>query len=304
MLREFRPKVLFQYTKYHNISSNTFLRDWIHSPEKAPPYNTTNTHCTMKETSSCLTIITMRRGRENEDDDDENKKKRTSSSSSGRLMRFPHHYHRKPVVPARSLLLIVHIVLFLASYSTALLIPDPVIHFSVGAVAGGAGAVAAYPFDYIKSQMQTEYGRQTYENGVDCFTTTLASNNNNVFGLYKGVGVQVLGIAPEKGIKLGVNDLLQAACTAHFGGVFVPLWAQVVSGGVAGACQVVASSPLEVLKVGLQTSDMTLGQVWRQVGGVSGLFRGAEACILRDVLFTAILFPMYAAMVHAEVPGK
>jgi solute carrier family 25 (mitochondrial aspartate/glutamate transporter), member 12/13 len=64
-----------------------------------------------------------------------------------------------------------------------------------------------------------------------------------------------------------------------------PLWGQVLSGAVAGACQVVASSPLEVMKVGLQTSGMTVDQVWNEVGGVRGLFRGPpQACILRDVL--------------------
>ena len=174
-------------------------------------------------------------------------------------------------------------------------VPDPIIHFSVGAVAGGAGAVAAYPFDYIKSQMQTEYGRETYDNGLEAFFTTV---QKNPLQLYKGVGVQVLGIAPEKGIKLGVNDLLQATSMSSLGSF--PLWAQIVSGGISGACQVIASSPLEVMKVGLQTSDMSIQEVWTKVGGASGLFRGAEACILRDVLFTAICFPLYSALVHGD----
>ena len=178
-------------------------------------------------------------------------------------------------------------------------IPDPIIHFSVGAVAGGAGAVAAYPFDYIKSQMQTEYGKETYDSGVDAFVDTVQRNPLN---LYKGVGVQVLGIAPEKGIKLGVNDVLATWFYASMGAF--PIWGQIVSGGVAGACQVVASSPLEVLKVGLQTSDMTFEQVWEEVGGIKGLFRGAEACIFRDVLFTAICFPLYTYWVGAGVSSE
>lgn len=181
----------------------------------------------------------------------------------------------------------------------ACILPDPVIHFSVGAVAGGMGAVAAYPFDYIKSQMQTEFGSQRFDNGWHAFTSTLAENPWN---LYRGVGVQVLGIAPEKGIKLGVNDVLHTSFVTSMGGF--PIWAQIISGGLAGACQVVASSPLEVLKVGLQTSDMEFEQVWKQVGGVKGLFRGAEACILRDVLFTAVCFPLYAAWVDSSMNCK
>eukprot|EP00539_Tryblionella_compressa_P008376 CAMPEP_0178762118 /NCGR_PEP_ID=MMETSP0744-20121128/16368_1 /TAXON_ID=913974 /ORGANISM="Nitzschia punctata, Strain CCMP561" /LENGTH=220 /DNA_ID=CAMNT_0020416767 /DNA_START=87 /DNA_END=749 /DNA_ORIENTATION=+ len=82
-----------------------------------------------------------------------------------------------------------------------------------------------------------------------------------------------------------------------FGGAF-PLWAQILSGGLAGACQVVASSPLEVMKVGLQTSNKTMTEVWDQVGGIPGLFRGAEACIFRDVVFTAICFPLYTYLLQ------
>lgn len=194
------------------------------------------------------------------------------------------------------------LLVFLLAFSgfddaKALVLPDPVIHFSIGAVAGGMGAFAAYPFDYIKSQMQTELGAQQYNNnGWHAFTATV---QENPFKLYRGVGVQVLGIAPEKGIKLGVNDVLHTSCVSCFGGF--PIWAQIVSGGLAGACQVVASSPLEVLKVGLQTSDMEFDQVWTQVGGFKGLFRGAEACILRDVLFTALCFPLYAALIESSM---
>ena len=152
------------------------------------------------------------------------------------------------------------IFLLVLCRSSCLVVPDPVIHFSIGAVAGGFGAVAAYPFDYVKSQMQTELGKQKYKNGWDAFSQTL---QDNPFHLYKGVGVQVLGIAPEKGIKLGVNDVLHTTFVSSLG--IFPIWGQIMSGAVAGACQVVASSPLEVLKVGLQTSDLTFPQVIQQL---------------------------------------
>jgi solute carrier family 25 aspartate/glutamate transporter 12/13 len=203
-------------------------------------------------------------------------------------------------VAPQTIVLLTSFLFFLAvPCSHSFHIPDPIIHFSCGAVAGSAGAVAAYPFDYIKSQMQTAYGREKYENGLDALVDTV---QRNPLHLYKGVGVQVLGIAPEKGIKLGVNDVLATIFYSSMGSF--PLWGQIVSGGIAGACQVVASSPLEVMKVGLQTSDMSIQQVWEEVGGVKGLFRGAEACILRDVLFTAICFPLYAYWVQADVPSE
>jgi solute carrier family 25 aspartate/glutamate transporter 12/13 len=197
---------------------------------------------------------------------------------------------RPPGLHAATLVLLLSITSTITTATSAWIIPDPIVHFSVGAVAGGAGAFAAYPLDYLKSQMQTEHGKETYQNGWDCFLDTV---RKNPLLLYKGVGVQLMGIAPEKGIKLGVNDMLATTFMTSSLGSF-PLWGQVLSGGVAGACQVVASSPLEVLKVGLQTSDKSLAQVWQQVGGVKGLFRGGQACMARDIVWTAICFPLYA----------
>lgn len=197
-------------------------------------------------------------------------------------------------------------------------VPDPVVHFGVGAVAGAAGAVAAYPFDYIKSQMQAKESssdsstagltetsnsssHRQWENGYEAFIDIVSERGP--LQLYKGVGVQVAGIAPEKGIKLGVNDVLTTAFQTANNGAF-PLWCQVISGATAGACQVLASSPLEVLKVGLQTSERDLQQVWSDIGGFGGLFRGAEACIARDVLFTAVCFPLYNYLVESDTPRK
>jgi len=177
----------------------------------------------------------------------------------------------------------------------AWVVPDPVVHFGIGAVAGGVGAFAAYPFDYIKSQLQTEYGKETWGNdGIQALKDTL--KEHGPFHLYKGLTVQLVGVAPEKAIKLGVNDIIASAFMSNYG--IFPLWGQVVSGSVAGACQVVASSPLEVLKVGLQTSDRNLATVWTEIGGIRGLFRGCGACMMRDIVFTAICFPFYHYLVQ------
>lgn len=123
-----------------------------------------------------------------------------------------------------------------------------------------------------------------------CFTI-----KENPLLIYKGVEVQVLGIAPEKGIKFGVNDFfVYSAC--HFDGYI----ANMGSNSLGWRSWCLSSRCLESSgssKVGLQTSDVTLPQVWNQVDGFNGLFRGVEACILRGSLFTAVCFPLYAASV-------
>lgn len=66
----------------------------------------------------------------------------------------------------KSILLIASF-LFLSSICTAL-VPSAavIVHTACGFVAGSAGAIAAYPIDYVKSQLQTEAGRAKYSGGL------------------------------------------------------------------------------------------------------------------------------------------
>jgi solute carrier family 25 aspartate/glutamate transporter 12/13 len=70
----------------------------------------------------------------------------------------------------------------------------------------------------------------------------------------------------------------------------------------AGASQVVFTNPLEIVKIRLQVageiaSSSKIGAltVVKELG-LFGLYKGAKACFLRDVPFSAIYFPMYAHM--------
>ena len=194
----------------------------------------------------------------------------------------------------------------IASVHALLLLPAPVVHFGIGAVAGGCGALAYQPFDYIKLQLQSASRIGAPRNGLDCLVSTLQHNPTDLF---KGVTVAVMGVAPEKAIKLGVNDILRAAWTSPAGGL--PLWCQISAGAVAGACQVIVSSPLDVLKVGLQQrSSGEVGgkqrppvvQVWNEIiakQGLGGLYQGYEVCLVRDISFTAVCMPLYASLVEA-----
>ena len=177
-------------------------------------------------------------------------------------------------------------------------IPTPLIDFAIGGIAGGVGAFAAYPLDYITAQMQS--GKSKANNGHDCLVDTL--NEGGPLLLYRGAGVQVVGVAPEKAIKLNTNDLVKSILTASSGGT-ITLGGEVMAGAIAGLCQVIATAPLETLKVALQTSDKTLAEVMEDIGGSGGLFKGAQACMARDLVFNALLFPMYCHL-RMVMPGK
>lgn len=117
-------------------------------------------------------------------------------------------------------------------------------------------------------------------------------------GLYRGLVPQLLGVAPEKAIKLTVNDLVRDKFSVE--GQQLALWSEVVAGACAGGSQVVFTNPLEIVKIRLQVAGEIAGgskiRAWSVVKdlGFFGLYKGARACLLRDVPFSAIYFPAYA----------
>ena len=115
-------------------------------------------------------------------------------------------------------------------------------HFALGSIAGAFGAFMVYPIDLVKTRMQNQrsqrVGEMLYTNSLDCAKKVY--RNEGFKGLYSGVVPQLIGVAPEKAIKLTVNDLIRG----HFsekdtGKIWWPH--EILAGGSAGACQVVSS---------------------------------------------------------------
>lgn len=114
-------------------------------------------------------------------------------------------------------------------------------HFGLGSIAGAFGAFMVYPIDLVKTRMQnqrsTRPGERLYLNSIDCFQKVI--KNEGFRGLYSGVLPQLVGVAPEKAIKLTVNDLVRGYFTDKKTG-HIETKFEVLSGGTAGACQVVS----------------------------------------------------------------
>ncbi|CAH1175666.1 unnamed protein product [Phaedon cochleariae] len=173
--------------------------------------------------------------------------------------------------------------------------------FSLGAIAGAVGATAVYPIDLVKTRMQNQragsfIGELMYRNSFDCFKKVV--RHEGVFGLYRGLVPQLLGVAPEKAIKLTMNDLVRDKLMDKNGNI--PFYGEVIAGMCAGASQVVFTNPLEIVKIRLQVAGEIAGgakvRAWSVVKdlGFLGLYKGSRACFLRDVPFSGIYFPVYA----------
>lgn len=190
-------------------------------------------------------------------------------------------------------------------------------NFGIGSVAGAIGATAVYPIDLVKTRMQNQRkvasGEVLYKHSWDCFTKVI--RNEGFTGLYRGLVPQLVGVAPEKAIKLTMNDLMRSVLRQPDGSISLP--AECLSGGIAGGSQVVFTNPLEIVKIRLQVQgEMALVAGTPRVGawtivkelGITGLYKGASACLLRDIPFSAIYFSAYSnlkrRLFHEGVEGK
>ena len=112
--------------------------------------------------------------------------------------------------------------------------------FALGSVAGAFGAFMVYPIDLVKTRLQNQRGavpgQRLYKNSIDCFQKVV--KNEGFRGLYSGVLPQLVGVAPEKAIKLTVNDLARKFLTDKDGNITI--WKEAIAGGTAGGCQVVS----------------------------------------------------------------
>jgi hypothetical protein len=71
------------------------------------------------------------------------------------------------------------------------------------------GATAVYPIDLVKTRMQNQragsfIGELMYRNSFDCCKKVI--RHEGFFGLYRGLVPQLMGVAPEKAIKLTVSE--------------------------------------------------------------------------------------------------
>uniref|UniRef100_A0A2A6BZC3 HLH domain-containing protein n=1 Tax=Pristionchus pacificus TaxID=54126 RepID=A0A2A6BZC3_PRIPA len=177
--------------------------------------------------------------------------------------------------------------------------------FALGSIAGACGATAVYPIDLVKTRMQNQrggsfVGEVMYKNSLDCFRKVVKFEG--LLGLYRGLLPQIVGVAPEKAIKLTMNDFMRDKFTQ---GGHIPLYGEIIAGACGGASQVVFTNPLEIVKIRLQVAGeiqapghkIGVTSIIRELGFL-GLYKGARACFLRDVPFSAIYFPAYA---HAKL---
>jgi len=184
-----------------------------------------------------------------------------------------------------------------------------------GGIAGIIGVSCVFPLDLVKTRLQNQKlgpnGEKMYTGMRDCFMKTYRAEG--YFGMYRGSAVNILLITPEKAIKLAANDFFRHKLTKPDGSL--PVTREMMAGGSAGMCQIVVTTPMELLKIQLQDAGRVAAQL-KAAGqstahlpkisalsvtkellatkGIFGLYKGTKATMLRDVSFSMIYFPLFA----------
>ncbi|CAH1636072.1 unnamed protein product [Spodoptera littoralis] len=184
-----------------------------------------------------------------------------------------------------------------------------------GGIASIVGICIVFPLDLVKTRLQNQTigpnGEKQYKNMLDCFKQTYRAEG--YFGMYRGSGVNILLVTPEKAIKLAANDVFRYYLANPDG--TISLLNQTISGAGAGLYQALITTPMELLKIQLQDAGRIEAQIkaaggtipprptaWGLTkklysqGGFFGFYRGIRATAIRDVGFSAIYFPMFAIL--------
>ena len=170
--------------------------------------------------------------------------------------------------------------------------------FSLSGLAGSMGALGVYPIDLVKTRIQNQilqvYKQTLYKNSFDCFKVIF--RNEGFLGFYRGVTLNMVGVFPEKAIKITINNYINHILKEKNGNV--SFTSQLLAGGLAGMGQVIVTNPMEIIKIQIQMQHLTkldnknVFNVIRNIG-IKNLYKGSSACFMRDIPFSIIYFPLY-----------
>jgi len=187
----------------------------------------------------------------------------------------------------------------------------PLISVLSGAIAGGVEAIAVWPMEYIKTQLQLQ-SRATnevpkFQGIIGCARYTVQTHG--FFAFYRGLGPILAFSIPKAGIRFGgykyFANMLQDPVTGK-----VSIYGDLVAGTLAGITEaVLAVTPMETLKTRLIDGNKPFIQGTIDIikkEGLPGVYKGVTATALKQGSNQGLrfmFFGQYKNFITIEGPG-
>ncbi|KAJ2083663.1 carnitine transporter [Coemansia sp. RSA 988] len=174
--------------------------------------------------------------------------------------------------------------------------------FLSGGFGGMCLVAAGHPLDLLKVRMQTS---TEYKSTLDCFRKTLAENG--VRGMYRGMAAPLVGATPVFAICFWGYDMGQKIMRSVYNLSPTDKLSTnqiLFAGGFSAIPTTAVMAPMERIKCTLQVTSATgSGTVYKgpadaalgivRAGGITSLFKGTCATLLRDVPGSVAYFGTY-----------
>lgn len=180
--------------------------------------------------------------------------------------------------------------------------------YVAGLLAGVATVITGHPFDTVKVNLQkhnTQINGIKYKNGLQCTASIL--RNEGVKGLYRGATSSFVGMAVESSIFFGLYSHTKLWLQGGIQSDKPQLYAIASAGALSGATISFVLCPTELVKCRMQVQgseslntkhityksplDCALRTV--KAEGLSGIFRGGVATLLRESIGNSFFFTTY-----------
>lgn len=176
-----------------------------------------------------------------------------------------------------------------------------------GAMAGMLTNCLLHPLDTIKTLRQTQ--PKVYRGIAPAFRTIV--KNQGPLALYAGIAPALIGSALSSSLYFGVYELMKLQFQRLWPAGFSTAESRMPLTAVAASCGNVASSilfvPKEVVKQRMQVG-LEKGRFFAAAaavvksGGLTGLYRGYKATLLRNIPSTMIRFALYEELKMIFMP--
>lgn len=176
-----------------------------------------------------------------------------------------------------------------------------------GTIGGIAQVLVGQPFDTVKVRLQSA-SEGTYTGAGDVIRKLLA--NEGTKGFYKGTLTPLVGVGACVSVQFSVNELMKRYYDDKLGGQPLGLLNFFNCGAVAGFANGFLASPIEHIRIRLQTQVAVDGVFHGPIGcaqsiykscGLQGIFKGLGPTLFRESFGLGIYFATYEALISEEL---